>query len=169
MAVQRRGRVIEQAAGVVVFRGQEAGVEVREGGVRVGVGEEAEAEEVRVEGGRRGKSGVLGEAGHRLEDGGEGEGAGAAGRAQGCEVQSDGAAGPALVCRRADGDRPRRVEAAGSERSAHGGAPRVLRGTATPHRRHKFLLTPRYRSERRQRTPLSPLPLPARREMDGLG
>lgn len=81
MAVQRRGRVIEQAAGVVVVRGQEAGVEVRERGVRVGVGEEAEAEEVRVEGGRRGESGVLGEAGHRLEDGSEGEGAGAAGRA----------------------------------------------------------------------------------------
>jgi hypothetical protein len=62
--VQRRGRVIEQAAGVVVVRGQEAGVEVRERGVRVGMGEEAEAEEVPVEGGRRGESVVLGEAGH---------------------------------------------------------------------------------------------------------
>jgi len=45
-------------------RGQEAGVEVRERGVRVGMGEEAEAEEVPVEGGRRGESVVLREAGH---------------------------------------------------------------------------------------------------------
>lgn len=81
MAVQRRGRVIKQATGVVVVRGEEVGVEVRERGVRIGVGEEAEAEEVRVEGGRRGENGVLGKAGHRLEDGGECEGAGAAGRA----------------------------------------------------------------------------------------
>lgn len=102
MVVQRRGRVVEKAAGVVV-RGEEAGVEVGERGMRVGMGEEAEAEEVRVEGGSRGEGSVGGEASHGLEDGGEGEGAGAAERAEGREVQRDGAAWPALVCRRADG------------------------------------------------------------------
>lgn len=45
-AVARRG-LVEQV--VVVRWGQEAEVEVRERGVRVGVGEEAEAEEVRME------------------------------------------------------------------------------------------------------------------------
>ena len=117
----QRGRAIEQARCV---RGKEAGVEVGESGVRVRVGEEAEAEEVRVEGGRRGERGVGREAGHGLEDGGEGEGAGAVRRAERREVERDGAAGPALVRRGADGERPRLVEAAcgggGGGRGAHG-------------------------------------------------
>jgi len=121
VAAAQRGRAIEQARCV---RGKEAGVEVGERGVRVRVGEEAEAEEVRVEGGRRGERGVGREAGHGLEDGGEGEGAGAVRRAERREVERDGAAGPALVRRGADGERPRRVEAAcgggGGGRGAHG-------------------------------------------------
>lgn len=119
MAAQR-GRAIEQVPRSVVVRGKEAGVEVGERGVRVGVGEEAEAEEVRVEGGGRGERGVGREAGHGLEDGGEGEGAGAVRRAQRREVERHGVAGPALVRRGADGERPRRVEASGGGWGAHG-------------------------------------------------
>jgi hypothetical protein len=40
------------------------------------------------------------------------------GRAEGGEVERDGAAGPTLVRRSADGERPRRVEAGGG-RGAH--------------------------------------------------
>jgi hypothetical protein len=109
VSVARR-RLVEQVARLVVRWGEEAGVEVSERGVRV---------RVRVEGGGGGELRVRGEAGHGLEHGGEGEGAGAVvGRAEGGEVERDGAAGPTLVRRSADGERPRRVEAGGG-RGAH--------------------------------------------------
>lgn len=122
MAAQRGRRAIEQVPRRVVVRGKEAGVEVCERGVRVGVGEEAEAEEVCVEGGGGGERDVGREAEHGLEDGGDGERAGAVRRAERREVERDGAAGPALVRRGADGERPRRVEAAagGGGWGAHG-------------------------------------------------
>lgn len=53
------------------------------------------------------------EAGDGLEDGGEREGAGAAARAEGREVERDGAAWAALVRGGADGQRPRRVDVSG--------------------------------------------------------